>query len=146
MWYCYLLFVLMIRLPPRSTRTYTLLPDPTLFRSRHRSPAAARRAQGALRRRRLVRRLVPRPFAECRAGRPGPRRGDRRRMGGVRAGVPRRDGRPLPAPHARPARGAVARSRLLDRLLLRGRLQLPPLAASPAARPPGGSRRLAGRA
>src|SRR3546814_19817767 len=34
--YVLLCFVLMIRLPPRSTRTYTLLPYTTLFRSRDR--------------------------------------------------------------------------------------------------------------
>src|SRR3546814_15273933 len=37
-------FVLMIRRPPRSTRTATLFPDATLFRSR---PDRARAAEGA---------------------------------------------------------------------------------------------------
>src|SRR3546814_12722680 len=31
---CYWFFLLMVRRPPRSTRTDTLCPDPTLFRSR----------------------------------------------------------------------------------------------------------------
>src|SRR3546814_20720670 len=31
--YCLLIFLLMIRLPPRATRTDTLCPDTTLFRS-----------------------------------------------------------------------------------------------------------------
>src|SRR3546814_10839540 len=48
-------FVLMIRRPPRSTRTYTLFPDTTLFRS---AQAARRhplqRAPGPARRRRRV--------------------------------------------------------------------------------------------
>src|SRR3546814_16955539 len=40
-----LMFLLMIRRPPRSTRTDTLFPDPTLFRSRprHRVPGSVHR-------------------------------------------------------------------------------------------------------
>src|SRR3546814_19083988 len=36
LWYCYHFFFLMIRRPPRSTRTDTLFPYTTLFRSRDR--------------------------------------------------------------------------------------------------------------
>src|SRR3546814_20162943 len=39
----FLFFVLMKRQPPRSTRTYTLLPYTTLFRSRLRQPALPKR-------------------------------------------------------------------------------------------------------
>src|SRR3546814_20852054 len=49
LWYCHVflllfLFFLMIRRPPRSTRTDTLFPYTTLFRSRHAFPAADLRA------------------------------------------------------------------------------------------------------
>src|SRR3546814_2263516 len=53
--YCFIFFFLMIRRPPRSTRTDTLFPYTTLFRSRtppaslprpHRKPAASERIAG----------------------------------------------------------------------------------------------------
>src|SRR3546814_3587292 len=71
---CIVFFFLMIRRPPRSTRTDTLLPYTTLFRSpasprrRPRSPAECRRTSGAAwsesRRRRRTCRTEGRPRSE----------------------------------------------------------------------------------
>src|SRR3546814_11643088 len=49
--YCTLFFFLMIRRPPRSTRTDTLFPYTTLFRSRGGDADLQRRGRGAARRR-----------------------------------------------------------------------------------------------
>src|SRR3546814_15292064 len=65
-----LFFFFMIRRPPRSTRTDTLFPYTTLFRS---DPADARRRSSGFRRRRYR-----------------PRRGDRRLSGDGRVGGPAR--------------------------------------------------------
>src|SRR3546814_10470896 len=64
MWrYAYVFFISTVRRPPRSTRTYTLLPYPTLFRS---GPAHPDRRSGTLlvvpeRQRRNVRQDAPAP-------------------------------------------------------------------------------------
>src|SRR3546814_18569310 len=42
------LFFLMIRRPPRSTRTDTLFPYTTLFRSRHAAPGSARKSRSRI--------------------------------------------------------------------------------------------------
>src|SRR3546814_19637375 len=69
-------FFLMIRRPPRSTRTDTLLPYTTLFRGDRLQPAGGRRsADGAVVHRRFAGFAWPRPWArgdhasDCRGGR-----------------------------------------------------------------------------
>src|SRR3546814_5737461 len=95
----YLLFFLMIRRPPRSTRTDTLFPYTTLFRSRRRRaraphPAAVRLAAAAV--------LQP----QAGAGSPAHPAAPRRRHPGVRSARPadagqRRQGPPEGAAAAR---------------------------------------------
>src|SRR3546814_13634985 len=67
---CFFVFFLMIRRPPRSTRTDTLFPYTTLFRSRLIRNAKERRPRSAaacrLCRRRPVLDDVPEPLAELR--------------------------------------------------------------------------------
>src|SRR3546814_12478245 len=74
----YLMLVfLMLRLPPRSTRPDTLLPDTTLFRSPDRAPGRAARRQHRPGR---YRGLRPRPAARTGRGVPlDPERGARGR-------------------------------------------------------------------
>src|SRR3546814_12905953 len=73
----YLFFFLMIRRPPRSTRTDTLFPYTTLFRS-----VRPDEGFGLLRQR-----LARRPRGRGRAGRGAVGRPDRRRRDGRRPGV-----------------------------------------------------------
>src|SRR3546814_11104644 len=72
--HCYVVFFLMIRRPPKSTRTDTLFPYTTLFRSLH--PCRRRGAGDRRRRRRLVRRrrLPQGPPGRPLRHRQGPRR------------------------------------------------------------------------
>src|SRR3546814_15141196 len=88
-WIHCLIFVIMIRLPPRSTRTDTLFPYTTLFRAPDDQPVAGdvRAAQGVQIRRTLVRRRHPRPARPDRREEglprvlpraPATRRGDRK--------------------------------------------------------------------
>src|SRR3546814_11943875 len=83
-----MLFFLLIRRPPRSTRTYTLFPYTTLFRAR--AAAALRRSRGAHRPADAGRVAG----AQCRTGRNQWRRQRRRRR--------------TPAARLRPLRGAAA--------------------------------------
>src|SRR3546814_7613045 len=53
----------MIRLPPRSTRTYTLVPYTTLFRSLRRGCVPARGAENGLQRAPRLSQRQPRPLA-----------------------------------------------------------------------------------
>ena len=89
--------------------------------------AAARRAESAVRRRELVRRVVPEPGSERRDHEA---RADGRvagRVVGVFEEVQSRDGATGAAARPGAARRAVARDELLGRLLLRARGALPPL-------------------
>src|SRR3546814_5677010 len=81
-------FVLMIRRPPRSTRTDTLFPDTTLFRSDDfdHHPQPLDRARGAARHARQAPR-VPAPHRRRHHRRPGPPAPHRQRA------VPGRPGR-----------------------------------------------------
>src|SRR3546814_643999 len=101
-------FFLMIRRPPRSTRTYTLFPYTTLFRSRRRRARASTQARGPgrgpgdghdRRSRGRGHRATARAREPRGARRPGPRRG--RRPG--RADLPQR-----PAGHAAVQAGGEA--------------------------------------
>src|SRR3546814_20908539 len=107
--YFYVFFFLMIRRPPRSTRTDTLFPYTTLFRSaRH---ALRGRLRATARRRRLLPALE-RARTALRAARQH-RRGSRRRPHGGRQRLPRGDRRG--APQARGDAREVGRASCRER-------------------------------
>src|SRR3546814_14069057 len=82
---CYVIFFLMIRRPPRSTRTDTLFPYTTLFRS---APAGAGHGDAGRRRRRA---LLLRAAQRAAPRRPAPRRPRPQAGRRLRAGIlPRR--------------------------------------------------------
>src|SRR5262249_28277109 len=99
------------------------------------SSSAAWRAEVAIREAELLRRLAAGAGAERGRHESGARGRDRRRLAAVRPPVYGGDeeaGRGAPARHAG---GIVTHDRLLHRLLLRGRVALPPLDPAPRAAP-----------
>src|SRR3546814_5378881 len=110
----YVMFVLMIRRPPRSTRTDTLFPYTTLFRSLRARPGHRKRA-GAIARRRARRqpaRVVDRghPPADVLAA-PGSRqRAAARELAAGARTPPRRPSAAGPRPRIRSPRGPRRRT------------------------------------
>src|SRR3546814_7493032 len=84
-------FFVMVRRPPRSTRTYTLFPYTSLFRSAGRDPGSPDRRALRLRRRR--RRRVPRRVRGKRHSPQGARRARQRRHRGRTQALDREEGR-----------------------------------------------------
>src|SRR5262249_59131000 len=112
---------------------------------RHRPPTSPRRPQVPVRLARLLRRLVPRARAEPRDDEARPGGGDGGAVVALREEVPIRDGRAGREAGFGSAGSALALDELLGRLLLRGRIPLPPL-DPPAAPPRPRSSRLVRRA